>query len=53
MHDLGKIEKLQYKALKYVYNDFTSSHAELRKIAQRPLMFIERQRCILIEVYTC
>ena len=49
--DLRKIEKLQYKALKYVYNDFTSSYAVIRKIAHRPLMFIETQRCISIEVY--
>ena len=53
MHDLRTIEKLQYKALKYVYNDFTWSYAELWKIAHRPLIFIERQRCILIEVYKC
>ena len=53
IHDLRKIEKLQYKALKYVHNDFISSYAELRIIAHRPLMFIERQRCILIEVYKC
>ena len=46
IHDLRKIEKLQYKALKYVSNDFTSSYAE-----RSPLMFIERQTCILIELY--
>ena len=48
INDLRKIKKLQYKALKYVYNDFTSSY-----VAHRPLTFIERQRCILIEVYKC
>ena len=52
MRDLRKIEKLQYKALKYVYNDFKSSYTDLRKRANHPLMYIERQRCILLEVYT-
>ena len=50
---LRKIEKLQYKALKYVYSDFKSSYTDLRKRANRPLMYIERQRCILLEVYKC
>ena len=46
MRDLRKIEKLQYKALKYVYNDFKSSYTctDLRKRANRPLMYIERHR---------
>ena len=53
MRDFRKIEKLQYKALKYVYNDFKSSYTDLRKKANRPLMYVERQRCILLEVYKC
>ena len=53
MRDLRKIEKLQYKALKYVYNDFKSSYTDLRKMANRPLMYIERQKCILLEVFKC
>ena len=53
MRDLRKIEKLQYKALKYVYNDFNSSYTDLRIMANRPLMYIERQRSILLEVYKC
>ena len=53
MGNLRKVEKLQYKALKFVYNDFTSSYADLRKLARRPLMYTERQRCILVEVYKC
>ena len=43
MRDIRKIEKLQYKALKYVYNDFKSSYTNLRKRANRPLMYIERK----------
>ena len=53
MRNLRKVEKLQYKALKCVYNDFTSSYADLRKLAHRSLMYTERQRCILVEVYKC
>ena len=51
MSNLRKVEKLQYKALRFVYNDFTSSYADLRKLTRRPLMYTERQRCILVEVY--
>ena len=39
MGNLRKVEKIQYKALKFVYNDFTSSYADLRKLAHRPLMY--------------
>ena len=46
MRNLRKVEKLQYKALKFVYNDFTSLYADLRKLVRRPLMCTERQRCI-------
>ena len=53
MRDLRKIEKLQNNALKYVYNDFKSLYTDLRKMANRPLMYIERQRCILLEVFKC
>ena len=53
MRDLRKIEKLQYKALKYVYNDFNLLYTDLRIMANRPLMYIERQRSILLEVYKC
>ena len=48
MRDLRKIEKLQYKALKYVYNDFKSSYTDLRKMANRPLMYIERQKMYFV-----
>ena len=53
MCNLRNIEKLQYEALKFVFNDFIYSYADLRKLARRPLMYTERQRCILGEVYTC
>ena len=41
MGNLRKVEKLQYKALKFVYNDFTSSYSDLRKLTRRPLMYLK------------
>ncbi len=35
----------------YVYNDFTSGYASLRGRASRPLMYIQRLRQMMIEVY--
>ena len=49
MRNLRIVEKLQYKALKFVYNDFTSSYADLIKLARRPL----KGKCILVEMYKC
>ncbi len=37
--------------LKYIYNDFMSTYGELRKRAERPVMYVQRVRAILIEVY--
>ncbi len=48
--DLKKIEKIQHRALRYVYNDFTSSYASLRGRANRPLMYI-RLKQMIIEVH--
>ena len=53
MHNLRKVKKIQYIALKFVYNDFTSSYADLKKLACHHLMYTEKQRCILVEVYKC
>ena len=52
MRTLRKVEKLQYKALKFVYNDYIFI-CRSQKLARRPLMYTERQRCILVQVYTC
>ncbi len=38
-------------SLKYIYTDFTSTYGELRKRAERPVMYVQRLRAILIEVY--
>ena len=50
--DMKKVEKVQYCALKYIYNDFDSLYSSsLRKKGQRPLMYIERLKEMLVEVY--
>ena len=51
MKNMRKIEKIQERALRYVFNDFRSEYAELRKRAGRPLLYVERLRCISLEVY--
>ena len=51
MTDITNIEKIQYQALKYVYNDFISSYAILRSKAKRPLLYVERLRVLILEVF--
>lgn len=49
--DILKIEKVQKRALQYVYNDFNSTYAQLRVKANRPLMYVLRLRKVLLEVF--
>ena len=48
-----KIEKIQERALRFIYKDFTSSYESLREESQIPLAYIQRMRQIIIEVYKC
>ena len=48
-----KIERIQKQALRYVFNDHSSSYYVLRSKAQRPIMYVQRLRSILTEVYKC
>jgi hypothetical protein len=50
---MRKIEKIQYRALKYVYNDFVSSYSTLRDKCNRPLLYTQRIRSLMIEGYKC
>ncbi len=53
VEETRKIEKVQYRALKYVYNDSNVPYRELlRERSQIPLLdvFIQRQNAILIEL---
>ena len=51
--DTKKIEKMQLKALRHIYKDYTSSYEMLREKCNRPMLLIERQRTMLLEVYKC
>ena len=51
--DTKKIEKMQLKALRHIYKDYTSSYEMLREKCNRPMLLIERQRAMLLEVYKC
>ncbi len=47
--DVRKIENVQFRCLKYIYNDFTSTYGELRKRAERPIMYVQRLRAISVQ----
>ena len=51
--DTKKIEKMQLKAIRHIYKDYTSSYEMLREKCNRPMLLIERQRAMLLEVYKC
>ena len=48
-----KLEKIQYRALKIVFNDYVSNYATLLEKAQMPTLHISRLRCIAAEAYKC
>ena len=49
--DIIKLEKVQKKDLRFMHQDFHSSYTTLREKSNRLLLYVERQRCILQEVY--
>ena len=51
--DTIKIEKIQERALRYVYCDFNSSYSTLRDRAEKPLLYTQRLQKIVCEVYKC
>lgn len=51
LENMKKIEKIQERALRYVFNDFVSSYSDLLKKASRPLLYVQRLRSIMVEVY--
>ena len=48
-----KLEKLQFRALKFVFNDHTSSYETLLSRANLPSLEIGRLRSIALEVFKC
>ena len=51
--DTKKIEKIQLKALRHIYKDYTYLYEMLRENCNRPMFLIERQKTMLLEVYKC
>jgi len=51
--DMVKMEKIQYRSLKYVYCDFKSSYSQLLIRSNKNLMYVNRLITILCEVYRC
>ena len=47
------VGKLHYRALKYVFTIFSASYAELRQRSNTPLLYVNRLKMILQEVYKC
>ena len=48
-----KIERLQCRALRFTFNDFTSSYEQLLENSNEPSLSISRIRLLAIEVYKC
>ena len=46
-----KLERIQYRALKFVYLDFTSDYSELLLRANLPTLELARTRTLLLEIY--
>ncbi len=51
--NVNKMKHIQFKALHFVFNDFTSSYAELQNITEQPSISIHLIRSLTIEVHKC
>lgn len=51
--DMVKLEKIQYRTLKYIDRDFLASYSDLRERYGRSLLYENRQRTVLYEVFRC
>jgi len=51
--DMIKIEKVQYRALKYVHNKFMATYTELRQMSNKRLLYETRVNTILCEIHKC
>ena len=48
-----KMEKIQERGLRFVYNDSTSSYKELLSIANKKMLYIDRLKRIALFVFKC
>ena len=51
MTDLRKVENIQKRALKIVFDDYSATYLQLRQKGDRPLLYVERLRSIAIEMF--
>ena len=51
MADMKKIENVQKRALRIVFNDYTATYAQVRERANKPLMYVERIRNIVLAIF--
>ena len=51
--DMLKMERMQYRALKYVFCDYNASYTELRQRSKKKLLYENRLNYILYEVLKC
>ena len=49
----NKMEKIQYRSLRYVFNDYQSTYETLLKKAKMCTLEILREKAIIIEMYKC
>lgn len=49
--NMKKIENVQKRALRFICNDFTSPYSVLRINAGKSLLYVQRLRCIALEVF--
>ena len=48
----NKIEKIQERALRFIYNDYNSTYENLLMVSKLPTLKVRRLRTMAIEVYT-
>lgn len=51
--NIDTLEKLQYRALRIVFNDFTSSYESLLDKVKLPTLHLSRLKTIAIETFKC
>ena len=51
--DTKKLERLQYRALRFVYDDYESDYQDLLNKANLPTLELARQRQLCIQVFKC
>ena len=49
--DTAKMEKIQERALRFVFNDLSSSYSDLLRRSSKPSLLLSRLRKLSIEVY--